>query len=93
MRAVSETNRVSVPNLPEKAGVQYGAPAYIFVTADSAAEAGTAVYRLVPVMRGVGEDCYPVIYPPTAETGKPLRFVTEGTYYLLGKLKNAEEEE
>lgn len=93
VRAVIETNRVTVPTLPEKAVVQYGAQAYVFVAVDSAAQAGTAVYRLVPVTRGVSEDGYTEIHLPAAETGRPLRFVTEGAYSLLGKLKNAEEEE
>jgi cobalt-zinc-cadmium efflux system membrane fusion protein len=93
VRAVIETNRVTVPTLPEKAVVQYGAQAYVFVAADPAAQAGTAVYRLVPVTRGVSEDGYTEVHLPAAEQGKPLRFVTEGAYALLGKLKNAEEEE
>jgi cobalt-zinc-cadmium efflux system membrane fusion protein len=93
VRAVIETNRVTVPTLPEKAVVQYGAQAYVFVAADSAAKAGTAAYRMVPVTRGVSEDGYTEIHLPAAEQGKPLRFVTEGAYALLGKLKNAEEEE
>jgi len=93
VRAVIETNRVTVPTLPEKAVVQYGAQAFVFVAADSAAKAGTAAYRLVPVTRGVSEDGYTEIHLPAAERGKPLRFVTEGAYALLGKLKNAEEEE
>jgi len=93
VRAVIETNRLTVPTLPEKAVVQYGAQAFVFVAADSAAQAGTAAYRMVPVTRGVSEDGYTEIHLPAAEQGKPLRFVTEGAYALLGKLKNAEEEE
>jgi cobalt-zinc-cadmium efflux system membrane fusion protein len=93
VRAVIETNRVTVPTLPEKAVVQYGAQAFVFVAADSAAQAGTAAYRMVPVTRGVSEDGYTEIHLPAAEQVKPLRFVTEGAYALLGKLKNAEEEE
>jgi cobalt-zinc-cadmium efflux system membrane fusion protein len=93
VRAVIETNRVTVPTLPEKAVVQYGAQAFVFVAADPAAKTGTAVYRMVPVTRGVSEDGYTEVHLPAAEQGKPLRFVTEGAYALLGKLKNAEEEE
>ena len=93
VRAVIETNRVTVPTLPEKAVVQYGSQTYVFVAADSAAKAGTATYRLVPVTRGVSEDGYTEVHLPAAEQGKPLRFVTGGAYALLGKLKNAEEEE
>ena len=93
VRAVIETNRVTVPTLPEKAVVQYGAQAYVFVAADSTAKAGTAMYRMVPVTRGVSEDGYTEVHLPAVEQGKSLRFVTEGAYALLGKLKNAEEEE
>ncbi|MCC3154795.1 efflux RND transporter periplasmic adaptor subunit [Hymenobacter sp. BT770] len=93
VRAVIETNRVTVPTLPEKAVVQFGAQAYVFVAADSAAKAGTATYRMVPVTRGVSEDGYTEVHLNAAEQGKPLRFVTEGAYSLLSKLKNAEEEE
>ena len=93
VRAVIETNRVTVPTLPEKAVVQYGAQSYVFVAADSAAAAGRATYRLVPVTRGVSEDGYTEFHLTAAEQGKPLRFVVEGAYALLGKLKNAEEEE
>ena len=92
MRAVIETNRVTVPTLPEKAVVQFGAQAYIFVTTDSATKAGAATYRLVPVMRGVNEGGYTEVRLPAAEQGSALRVVTEGAYSLLGKLKNAEEE-
>ena len=93
VRAVIETNRVTVPTLPEKAVVQYGSQSYVFVAADSAATAGTATYRLVPVTRGVSEDGYTEVHLPAAEQGKTLRFVTAGAYALLGKMKNAEEEE
>ncbi|GAA3975638.1 efflux RND transporter periplasmic adaptor subunit [Hymenobacter antarcticus] len=93
VRAVIETNRVTVPTLPEKAVVQFGAQAYIFVATDSAAKAGPATYRMVPVTRGVSEDGYTEVRLPAAEQGRPLRVVTEGAYSLLGKLKNAEEEE
>ena len=93
VRAVIETNRVTVPTLPEKAVVQYGAQAYVFVAADTVARAGQATYRLVPVTRGVSEDGYTELHLPAAEQGQPLRFVVEGAYSLLGKLKNAEEED
>ena len=93
VRAVIETNRVTVPTLPEKAVVQYGAQSYVFVATDSGSAAGRATYRLVPVTRGVSEDGYTEFHLPATEQGKPLRFVVEGAYALLGKLKNAEEEE
>lgn len=93
VRAVIETNRVTVPTLPEKAVVQFAAQAYVFVAADSTAKAGTTTYRMVPVTRGVSEDGYTEVHLPAAEQGKSLRFVVEGAYSLLGKLKNAEEEE
>jgi cobalt-zinc-cadmium efflux system membrane fusion protein len=93
VRAVIETNRVTVPTLPEKAVVQYGAQSYVFVATDSGPAAGRATYRLVPVTRGVSEDGYTEFHLPATEQGKPLRFVVEGAYALLGKLKNAEEEE
>ncbi|WP_262889654.1 hypothetical protein [Hymenobacter sp. BRD67] len=41
----------------------------------------------------MSEDGYTEIHLPAAEQGRPLRFVIEGAYALLGKLKNAEEEE
>ncbi len=94
VRAVIETNRATVPTLPEKAVVQFGAQTYVFVAADAPGEkAGTAAYRMVPVTRGVSEDGYSEVHLPAAEQGRPLRFVTEGAYSLLGKLKNAAEEE
>ena len=92
VRAVIETNRVTVPTLPEKAVVQYGAQSYVFVAANTTAKAGITAYRLVPVTRGVSEDGYTELHLPAAEQGKPLRFVVEGAYSLLGKLKNTEEE-
>ena len=88
-----DSNRVTVPTLPEKAVVQYGAQSYVFVATDSGPAAGRATYRLVPVTRGVSEDGYTEFHLPATEQGKPLRFVVEGAYALLGKLKNAEEED
>lgn len=62
----------------------------MFVAADSTAKAGTAVYRMVPVTRGMSEDGYTEVYLPAAEQGKPLCFVTEGVYALPSKLKSTE---
>ena len=92
VRAIVETNRATVPALPEKAVVQYGSQAYVFVAAAQATPAGPASYRLVPVTRGVSADGYTEVRLPAAERGRPLRFVVEGAYSLLGKLKNTEEE-
>ena len=40
----------------------------------------------------MSEDGSPEVHLPAAEQGKPLRFVAEGAYSLLGKRKNTEEE-
>ncbi|HEX8325918.1 MAG TPA: efflux RND transporter periplasmic adaptor subunit [Hymenobacter sp.] len=93
VRAVIETNRVTVPTLPAAAVVQFGAQAYVFVAADTAAQAGNAAYRMVPVTQGVSEDGYTEVHLPTSAQGQSLRFVTQGAYSLLGKLKNAEAED
>ncbi|WP_167852175.1 efflux RND transporter periplasmic adaptor subunit [Hymenobacter elongatus] len=93
VRAVIETNRLTVPTLPEKAVVQFGGLAYVFVAESAATQTSSVTYRLVPVTRGVSEDGYTEVRLPAAEAGKPLRFVVEGAYSLLSKLKNAEEEE
>jgi len=90
VRAVIETNRATVPALPEKAVVQFGGQSYVFVAADAPAQVGSTTYRLVPVTRGASEDGYTEFHLPAAEQGKPLRFVVEGAYALLGKLKNAD---
>ncbi|WP_400192229.1 efflux RND transporter periplasmic adaptor subunit [Hymenobacter sp. B81] len=93
VRAIIETQpaatQASVPALPEAAVVDYEGRSYIFVQP----AAGQRRYRLVEVRRAgpVENGLVPLVLPATV-TAQTL-VVTEGAYSLLGKLKNAAEEE
>ncbi|KAA9325066.1 efflux RND transporter periplasmic adaptor subunit [Hymenobacter busanensis] len=86
VRATIETGRSNATTLPDGALVRFVGQYYAF-----AVEA-PGRYRMVPVTPGRSEDGYTEVQLPA---GVPVSttFVTDGAYSLLGKLKNAEEEE
>ena len=85
VRAVIETNRATVPTLPEKAVVQFEGRHYVY-----AAQQKPGHYRMVQVQPGLSEDGYTAVQLPA--TADSARLVVEGAYSLLAKMKNAEEE-
>ncbi|GAB3840940.1 efflux RND transporter periplasmic adaptor subunit [Hymenobacter jeollabukensis] len=86
VRATIETGRSDATTLPNGALVRFAGQNYAF-----AVEAAGR-YRMVPVTLGRSEDGYTEVQLP-AGVSASTTFVTDGAYSLLGKLKNAEEEE
>lgn len=92
VRAVIETTRRRTTALPDKAVVDYEGRQYVF-RQESAAR-GKQVFRMVQVRRGEQADGYTeVLLPSAAAADTAARYVVSGAYSLLGKLKNASEEE
>jgi membrane fusion protein, heavy metal efflux system len=88
VRALIETGRAEVPVLPDAALVRFGGRDYAFTVE----KPGT--YRMVGVRRGLSEDGFTqVTFAPDAGQLDAATFVTAGTYSLLAKLRNTEEEE
>ncbi|RTQ47488.1 efflux RND transporter periplasmic adaptor subunit [Hymenobacter gummosus] len=87
VRAVVETSAERVPALPAAAVVDYEGRQYVFVAKTPAS------FRLVEVRRGTVAEGYAQVQLPPSLDAARTSFVTEGAYALLGKLKNAAEEE
>lgn len=91
VRAVIETTSRRVPALPDKAVVDYEGKQYVF-RQEPAAE-GKQNYRMIEVRRGEHADGYSEVFiPGGVATDAAARYVTEGAYSLLSKLKNPSEE-
>ena len=91
VRAVIETTSRRVPALPDKAVVDYEGKQYVFRQEPLAA--GKQAYRMMEVRRGEHADGYSEVFIPGPATPDPAaRYVTEGAYSLLSKLKNSSEE-
>lgn len=92
VRAVIETTAHRSTALPDKAVVDYEGRQYVF-RQESAAR-GKQVFRMVQVRRGQQADGYSeVLLPGVPTKDTTTRYVVEGAYSLLSKLKNASEEE
>ncbi|HEX8426234.1 efflux RND transporter periplasmic adaptor subunit [Hymenobacter sp.] len=87
VRAIIETNRATLPTVPEKAVVQFEGRHYIYTAKGQAGH-----YRMVEVQPGLSEDGYIAIQLPATAAPDSARLVVEGAYSLLAKMKNAEEE-
>ncbi|MDF7812644.1 efflux RND transporter periplasmic adaptor subunit [Hymenobacter sp. YC55] len=88
VRAVIETNRATVPAVPEKAVVQFEGRHYVYTAMPQAGH-----YRMVEVQPGLSEDGYTAVQLPATTASDSARLVIEGAYSLLAKMKNSEEEE
>ncbi|WP_048826564.1 efflux RND transporter periplasmic adaptor subunit [Hymenobacter sp. DG25B] len=88
VRAVIETNRATVPAVPDQAIVRFGGGSYVFVPG---APAGR--FHMIPVQPGLSEDGYTQIKLPDGTAPDSLRLVVDGAYSLLSKMKNAAEAE
>jgi cobalt-zinc-cadmium efflux system membrane fusion protein len=92
VRAVIETTSRRTTALPDKAVVDYEGRQYVF--RQEPAARGKQVFRMVQVRRGEQADGYAeVLLPGSSTADTTARYVVEGAYSLLGKLKNASEEE
>ncbi|MDO7845158.1 efflux RND transporter periplasmic adaptor subunit [Hymenobacter sp. M29] len=91
VRAVVETTNRRVLALPDKAVVDYEGKQYVFRQEPSTA--GKQVFKIIEVRRGEQADGYSEVFiPGRAAADSTARYVTEGAYSLLSKLKNAGEE-
>lgn len=91
VRAVVETTTRQVPALPDKAVLDYEGKQVIFRLERAAG--GKPVFRLVEVRRGQQAGGYSEVFiPGDAAANKVARYVTEGAYSLLSKLKNSSAE-
>ena len=91
VRAVIETTTRRVPALPDKAVVDYEGKQYVF--RQESAAAGKQNYRMIEVRRGEHADGYSEVFIPGSNAANTTaRYVSEGAYSLLSKLKNPSEE-
>ena len=91
VRAVVETTTRQVPALPDKAVLDYEGKQFVF--RQESAAAGKPVFRMVEVRRGQQAGGYSEVFMPgNAAANHAARYVTEGAYSLLSKLKNSSEE-
>ena len=90
VRAVVETTSRRVPVLPDKAVVDYEGKQFVFRQEPEAA--GKQHFRMVEVRRGEQADGYSEVLIPGRAADSTARYVTEGAYSLLSKLKNSSEE-
>jgi cobalt-zinc-cadmium efflux system membrane fusion protein len=92
--ALIETESQTVPALPNEAIVQTEGKDYVFLYQGSRKEGDRQMYdyQMVQVQRGVVEEGYSAVNLPDSITTSKAQVVLEGSYSLLGKLKNSEEE-
>ena len=90
VRAVVETTTRQVPALPDKAVLDYEGKQFVFRQEQAAG--GRPVFRMVQVRRGQQAGGYSEVFLPGGAAANHARYVTEGAYSLLSKLKNASEE-
>jgi len=91
VRAVVETTTRQVPALPDKAVLDYEGKQFVF--RQERATGGKPIFRMVEVHRGQQADGYSEVFiPGDAAVNNAARYVTEGAYSLLSKLKNSSEE-
>lgn len=91
VRAVVEATSRQVPALPDKAVLDYEGKQLVF-RQERAAD-GKPVFRMVEVRRGQQAGGYSEVFlPGDAAANNAARYVTEGAYSLLSKLKNSSEE-
>ncbi len=91
VRAVVETTTRQVPALPDKAVLDYEGKQVVFQQEQAAG--GKPVFRMVEVRRGQQAGGYSEVFIPGDAAGNnAARYVTEGAYSLLSKLKNPSEE-
>ena len=91
VRAVVETTTRQVPALPDKAVLDYEGKQVVFRQEQAAG--GKPVFRMVEVRRGQQAGGYSEVFMPgDAAANNAARYVTEGAYSLLSKLKNPSEE-
>ncbi|MCU0442845.1 MAG: efflux RND transporter periplasmic adaptor subunit [Bacteroidia bacterium] len=86
LKAEIETDARTVMSVPTEAIVGFEGANYIFIARDS------ATFECIKIEVGAHENGYTEIMPTNSITEKD-NIVTTGAYALLGKLKNAAEEE
>ncbi len=92
LKANVEIGEHRVLAVPSKAIVEIDDESFIFAEAKSAVS-GEHDYKAIEVHKGVTENNYTAIEFPLDTDYKNLQIVVDGSYDLLAKLKNIEEEE
>jgi cobalt-zinc-cadmium efflux system membrane fusion protein len=89
---VVETGSASLKTLPETAVVDFEGKPYVF-RQDSPVANGETKFTMLPILKGADSEGFvEVTIPGQAHAANQL-YVVKGAYALLGKLKNAGEEE
>lgn len=83
--ATIETGEKSETVLPDEAVVNFNGKYFVFVTNDAASHR----YEMIEIPKGISEDGYTVVNLP--ESAQQKSIVVNGTYALLGILKNKED--
>lgn len=83
--AIIETNKNLETVLPNEAVVNFNGTYFVFITNDMASHR----YEMIEITKGISEDGYTVVNLPESAQHKSI--VVNGTYALLGILKNKED--
>ena len=83
--AIIETNKNLETVLPNEAVVNFNGIYFVFITNDMASHR----YEMIEITKGISEDGYTVVNLPESAQHKSI--VVNGTYALLGILKNKED--
>ncbi len=93
LKAMIETGGVSVAALPDEAVVDYQGKKYIFVTTEETKHQGAYHFEIIEIQSGTSELGYTEVIPTEDIDLTKSNVVIKGTYALLSKMKNTEEEE
>lgn len=93
VKAIIETGASPVAALPDQAIVDFDGKSYIFVQNPQEGKEPGLVFDMKEITRGVSENGFSQVKFPEGFDGKNAKIVLRGSYALLSKLKNSEEEE
>lgn len=102
LKAIVETGQQQVPALPDEAIVDYQGQKYIFIVSEEAPQTDPGNkedennqpvhhFKMIAVQTGNSDEGYTEVVLP--ENVDKEKIVVKGTYSLLSKMKNSEEEE
>ena len=92
LSALVESGSNKVAAIPTKAIIEFEGSKFIFVAEDKTFKNGITKYKLTPIKVGVSELNYTEIISNNQSNWKNWKVVINGSYDLLSKMKNNEEE-